>query len=105
MFRMPDHPADEGAGDLLDSAVHVPEHVIFRSFARETVALNLRTGKFHGLNASAGRMVEVVTRARCPRDAVDQLASEYGVARERIALDVEQLLRQLADRGLVEIDG
>lgn len=101
---MSDHHADEAAGALFDSAVHVPEHVIFRSFARETVALNLRTGKFHGLNASAGRMVEVATRARRVRDAVDQLATEYGVARDRIALDLEQLLRQLADRGLVEID-
>jgi Coenzyme PQQ synthesis protein D (PqqD) len=98
------HQADETTGDVLDRAVHVPEHVIFRSFARETVALNLDTGTFHGLNPTAGRMVEVASRARCARDAVSPLAREYGVPDERIAGDLGELLRLLIERGLIEID-
>jgi hypothetical protein len=101
---MSDHQPNEVPGDVLDAAVRVPEHVIFRSFASETVALNLETGKFHGLNASAGRMVEVVSRARCPRDAVASLAREYGVPEERIVGDLQELLRLLMARGLVERD-
>jgi hypothetical protein len=102
---MSEHQAHQAAGDLLDSAIRVPEHVIFRSFARETVALNLQSGKFHGLNPTAGRMVELVSRARCARDAIGQLSDEYGVSDDRIAADLADLLRLLVDRGLIEIDG
>jgi hypothetical protein len=102
---MPNHQADEAAGNLLDIAIVVPEHVIFRSFAQETVALNLQTGMFHGLNPTAGRMVELAARARRVREAVPMLAAEYGVSADRITSDLESLLRSLIDRGLVEIDG
>ena len=101
---MSKHQADETAGNLLDVAIVVPEHVIFRSFAQETVALNLKTGTFHGLNPTAGRMVELAARARLAREAVPALAQEYGVPEERIASDLEGLLRSLIDRGLVTID-
>jgi hypothetical protein len=101
---MSKHQADETARNVLDLAVLVPEHVIFRSFAEETVALNLQTGTFHGLNPTAGRMVELAARARLVREAVPTLATEYGVSEERIASDLEGLLRSLIDRGLVEID-
>jgi Coenzyme PQQ synthesis protein D (PqqD) len=96
--------SNEPAGNVLDVAIVVPEHVIFRSFAQETVALNLQTGTFHGLNPTAGRMVELAARARLVREAVPALAAEYGVSEERIANDLEGLLRSLIDRGLVEID-
>lgn len=101
---MSDHESRGERAELLDVAVHVPEDVIFRSFAEETVALNLQTGTFHGLNTTAGRMVELVARAHRARDAVGQLAEEYGVPDERIAADLEDLLRLLVDRRLIEID-
>jgi hypothetical protein len=93
------------ARNLLDGEVHFPEHVIFRSFARETVALNLRTGQFHGLNATAGRMVEVVQCSCRPRDAIAALASEYGVLPDEIERDLTTLLALLVERGLVELRG
>ena len=101
---MSDRDTQDATGDLLDCAVRVPEHVIFRSFARETVALNLQTGTFHGLNPSAGRMVEIVSRVSRPRDAVTPLAEEYGIPDERVAADLRSLLRELIDRGLLETD-
>ena len=98
-------PTHEASGrDLLDAVVVVPEHVIFRSFALETVALNLRTGQFHGLNVTAGRMVELVQRSARPRDAVASLAAEYHVGEAQIARDLAGLLALLRDRGLIELD-
>jgi Coenzyme PQQ synthesis protein D (PqqD) len=98
-------PTDEAAGgDLLEATVRFPDHVIFRSFARETVALNLKTGQFHGLNATAGRMVDLIQRSARPRDAVPTLAAEYGVAEDQLARDLADLLRLLLERELVEID-
>jgi hypothetical protein len=102
---MSNHQTDNAGDDLLDAAIRVPEHVIFRSFARETVALNLETGTFHGLNSTAGRMVEVVARAPRARDAVGQLAQEYGIPDEQVAADLQNLLRVLVNRRLIEIHG
>ena len=43
-----------------------PSHVVYRTFVTETVALNIETGQYHGLNATAGRMLEVLERGgRC----------------------------------------
>ena len=33
-------------------SARIPQHVVFRGFATETVVLNLETGKYHGLNPS-----------------------------------------------------
>jgi hypothetical protein len=102
---MSDHQTDNAPNDLLDAVIRVPEHVIFRSFSSETVALNLETGTFHGLNSTAGRMVELIARASRARDAVGQLAEEYGVSDEQIAADMQNLLQVLVDRSLIEIHG
>jgi hypothetical protein len=90
-------------GALLDAPVLFPEHVVFRSFAHETVALNLRTGRFHGLNDTAGRMLQLVQRCALPRDAVAPLASEYGVSCEEVARDLERLLELLLERELIGV--
>jgi hypothetical protein len=90
--------------ELLDAEVRFPEHVVFRSFATETVALNLQTGKFHGLNVTAGRMVELLTRSRRPRDAIGPLADEYAVPQAQIERDLEALLALLLERELIQLD-
>jgi Coenzyme PQQ synthesis protein D (PqqD) len=95
---MGEAPCDLG---LLDAAVRCPEHVVFRNFAAETVALNLETGKFHGLNVPAGRMVELVLRSERPRDVVPALAEEYAVSPEQIEGDLATLLTMLLDRELI----
>jgi Coenzyme PQQ synthesis protein D (PqqD) len=91
------------AAELLDGGVHFPEHVIFRSFADETVALNLQTGQFHGLNATAGRMVELIQGSTRPRDVIAPLAAEYGVSPDEIERDLATLLAVLLERGLIEL--
>jgi hypothetical protein len=98
-------PTDEAAGrDLLDTTVRFPDHVIFRSFARETVALNLKTGQFHGLNVTAGRMVDLIQRCARPRDAVATLAAEYGIDEDQVARDLADLLTLLLERELIDVD-
>jgi hypothetical protein len=90
---------------LPEAKVRVPQHVVYRSFPTETVVLNLNTGKYHGLNATAGRMLDALERASCVRDAAALVADGY----EQPLADVEQdmcaLCRALLDRGLIEIDG
>lgn len=88
----------------LDSPLTVPEHVAIRTFDGETVALNVETGRYFGLNAVAARMLEAVGRAATPADVVEPLAAEYEQPVERIAEDLSMLLGSLLERGLLELD-
>jgi molybdenum-dependent DNA-binding transcriptional regulator ModE len=90
---------------LLEAKVRVPQSVVFRSFPTETVVLNLQTGKYHGLNPTAGKMLQALTEAGSVREAAAAVAAEYDAAAETIEGDICDLCRNLLDRGLVERDG
>ncbi len=89
---------------LLASKVKVPQHVVYRSFPSETVVLNLETGKYHGLNATAGQMLEALERAACVRDAAAALAEDYEQDQSVIERDLCELCQSLLERGLIQTD-
>lgn len=97
-----DHGEDGSARPA--TAVRVPDHVVFRSFPTETVALNLETGQYHGLNPTAGRMLEAIEASADLDSAARALAAEYGQPRETVETDLRQLCADLAERGLIELD-
>ena len=68
---------------MLDRAFRVPDHVVYRAFALETVVVNLELGVYHGLNPTAGRMLELLERRSNVRDAAAALADELGQPQER----------------------
>ncbi len=90
---------------LLSASIRVPQHVVYRSFPAETVVLNLDTGKYHGLNPSAGRMLEALVQASTVRAAADTLAESYRQPLDAIERDLCELCDALHERGLIEIDG
>jgi hypothetical protein len=94
--------ASPSSSELLTVRVRMPQHVACRSFVAETVVLNLQTGQYHGLNPSAGRMLEALQSAPTVGDAVPTLAGEYGVEHEQIESDLLTLVRGLLERGLIE---
>jgi hypothetical protein len=88
---------------VLDSAIRVPPHVVYRTFALETVVVNLEKGQYHGLNTTGGRMLEVLERAPSVRAAAARLASEYGQPPEAIEADLCAFCSDLLARGLIEL--
>jgi hypothetical protein len=90
--------------EVLAATVRVPEHVVQRDFEGETVALNLRTGTYHGLNPTAVRMLEVLGERPTVADGIPALCDEFGQPRDVIERDVVELCRALAERGLIELD-
>lgn len=92
------------SAELLATRLRVPQSVVFRSFPAETVVLNLETGKYHGLNPTAGRMLEEVSRSDSVGAAATLLAAEYGRLREEIEADLCSLCRALLERGLIAAD-
>jgi hypothetical protein len=85
--------------------VRVPQHVVYRSFPAETVVLNLETGQYHGLNPTAGQMLEALQRTGTVRAAAAELAECMCEARSVIEQDLCELCDALHARGLIEIDG
>jgi hypothetical protein len=92
------------SASLLAAKVKVPTHVTYRRFPSETVALNLETGKYHGLNVTAGRMLEELEQAASVAEALDVLDRSYDQPRELLERDMCELCRQLLERGLIEIE-
>jgi Coenzyme PQQ synthesis protein D (PqqD) len=88
---------------LLAARLRLPQHVVYRGFVNETVVLNLNTGQYHGLNPTAGKMLEALDAAPTAGAVVPELAREYRVDPAKIEGDLIALCQGLLERGLIEI--
>jgi hypothetical protein len=88
---------------MLSSSAKLPPHVVYRTFVYETIVLNLDTGKYHGLNPVAGRMLDTLTKTPRLSDAAAQLAAEFNRPQEEIEADLCAFCSDLLDRGLIEL--
>ena len=84
--------------------VRIPQHVVYRSLASETVVLNVQTGIYYGLNQTAGRMLERLDRIGDVETAIPQLAAEFDVADDVIRKDLLGLCADLEKKGLIEVN-
>jgi hypothetical protein len=85
-----------------EARYRVPDHIVHRSFPAETVVLNLQTGKYHGLNPTAGRMLETLDRLGSVDEAAAVLAAEYGQPLDTVRTDLAAFCSDLIERGLIE---
>lgn len=90
---------------LSSAKLRVPKHVVYRGFPTETVVLNLQSGKYHGLNPTAGRMLQALERADSLHDAALAVAIDHDQPLEVVEGDLCELCGLLLERGLIEIDG
>lgn len=89
---------------VLAMRARVPDHVVHRQFAEETVVLNLKTGLYHGLNVSGGRFLEVLDRAPTVGAAARQLAEEYRQPLDDMERDVADFCVALSERELLTLE-
>ena len=94
--------ADEMQGDR---TIRVPEHVLSRRVAGETVLLNLDNEEYYGLDEVGSRFWELVEAGTTFESAVDVLLDEYEVDRDVLVGDLTKIVSDLAGNGLVLIDG
>lgn len=87
--------------EILKSRAEIPQNVVSRSFASETVVLNLNTGKYHGLNPSAGYMFELLTKLGSVEQSAVALAEQYGLSPEEAADDLCDFCVELEQRSLI----
>jgi hypothetical protein len=83
-------------------AVTVPDHVVYREFAEQTVALNLHTGHYHGLNPTAATMLDALRETPTVTAAAERLAPTWDVDPDVLLADLLELCVGLESRGLLE---
>ena len=85
------------------SRVVVPETVLFRELDGESVLLNLKTESYLGLDDVGTRMWAVFASEPSIQAAYEVLLAEYDVAPDVLRKDVEALLEQMLEHGLIEL--
>jgi hypothetical protein len=86
-----------------ETFVRVPDHVVYRPFPHETVVLNLQTGKYHGLNPTAGRMLELLEQGLSVAATAEAVAGEYQRPISDVERDLQAFCDDLCARGLIEL--
>jgi hypothetical protein len=81
----------------------VPRHVVHRRFATQTVVFNLHTGRYHGLDETGGRMLEVIAATPTLARAAATLADENDRPRSQVERELLAFCQKLAERGLIEL--
>lgn len=86
-----------------DQAVRVPDHTLMRELAGEAVLLNLDNETYFGLDEVGTRIWQTLTSAPSIQSGYESLLAEYDVAPEVLRQDLEVLVGQLLDHGLLEL--
>jgi hypothetical protein len=87
---------------MSDAPTHrVPDDVLAAHLEGEAVLLHMDTKNYYRLNATAAAVYKGLEQG-LGRDAlVDDLCAHFEVERDVAAAEVDRLLRELAERGLV----
>ena len=86
------------------SSPRLPAHVVFKTFAHETVMLNLQSGLYHRLTPVGDRMLKVLDGERTVGAAVERLSGELKDASQaQIEGDLLAFCEDLLERGLIEL--
>lgn len=83
--------------------VSVPEDVLIRELDGESVILNLKSERYFGLDEVGTRMWEVLSSSKTIADAYQTLLLEYDVVPEQLQIDLDNLLEQLIQNGLINV--
>lgn len=84
--------------------LRVPNDVVFRDLAGEAVMLNLTTGVYFGLDTVATRMWHLIAECGSTETVLEVLLTEYEVEEARLRHDLDNLIRQLLEKGLITTD-
>lgn len=84
-------------------SLDIPAEVLSREIDGEAVLLDLRTGRYYGLNATGARMWALLKEGLDAAAAASTIVEEFDVDPSRAEADVEAFIASLVDRGLVGV--
>jgi len=83
--------------------VSVAPDVLIREVAGESVIFNLSSERYFGLDEVGTRIWVALTASESIQAAYEVLLTEYDVDPDRLRQDLQDLIRQLIERGLVQV--
>lgn len=86
------------------SILRVPDHVLSRKVADETVLLNLDNEQYYGLEGVGTRFWDLVEAGTTLGQAVERLLGDYDVDRDVLARDLAAVAVDLQRNGLLLVD-
>ena len=87
----------------LESTITILPDVLFRDVDGEAVILNLRDGKYYGLDPIGTRMWIVLAEQKQVRAAHCILLEEYAVSAEQLEQDLVQFVDKMAGHELMQV--
>lgn len=87
----------------MDRRVHKPEHVLLRELEGEAILLDLETETYFGLDEIGTRVWQALLASPSVGEACEALLEELDVAPAVLRDDVERLVGELVDAGLLEL--
>jgi hypothetical protein len=90
--------------DIWNAKVRITQDVLHQELGGETVLLNLANESYFGLDEVGTRIWQVLGETQSTTAALTRLLVEYDVSADQLRGDVERLMAQLADAGLVSFD-
>ena len=84
--------------------ITVPEAVLHQQLGEETVLLHLGTERYYGLDEVGSRVWQLLREHRTLDPIVAALLSEYEVEETTLRRDLERILDELADLGLIHVE-
>lgn len=88
------------AEDLL---IRANGDVVFCELSGELALLDLQSNTYYGLNKVGARIWEMIQEPRSLSELCAAVIEQYDVDSVRCRADIEALVRQLADTGLVRL--
>ena len=85
----------------MSDRIELSSDVVSREVGSETMLLNLASGTYFGLDPVGARFWQLLEEGKSASEARDALLQQYDVAPEQLDRDLEKLLADLAEHGLV----
>jgi hypothetical protein len=89
---------------ILDRRVTLSENALFQDIAGEAVILDLTSASYFGLDGVGVRFWKLLQEDASLQRAYDMLLAEYAVEPALLERDLQALVAQLADAGLVALE-
>ena len=88
---------------IQNQRIEIPDGVLVRELQGEAVLLNLDSECYFGLDEVGTRMWQALASAQTTAGACEALVAEYDVEPETLRADLDHLVGQLAQAGLVRV--
>jgi hypothetical protein len=84
--------------------ITVPSTVLHQQLGEETVLLHLASERYYGLDEVGSRFWQLLREHRTLDPIVTALLSEYDIDETTLRRDLDRLVAELADLGLIHLE-